>query len=80
MLKRGMTPHQKIEFLHGVCFLAFLASRALGASAFDTLGDRGVMHEAIHAMEHGRPGRKDMVTMLAALERKVPGYWPGTGA
>lgn len=79
MLKAKMTPKQKMQFLHGVCFLSFLAQRALGVSAFDILGDRGLMHEAIHAMEHGRPARKELAQALATVERKIPGYWPGTG-
>ena len=77
MLKTRMTHTQKLEFLHGTCFLCFLASRSLGASVFETLGDNGLMHEAIHAMSHGRPTRTHLAEMLAPIERKVPGYWPG---
>ena len=80
LLKPRMTPKQRVQFLHAVTFLAFVYGRSRGADLFTLLGDEGLVHQAVHAMQHGWPPRAELRETLRHFERRTPGYtgrWSG---
>lgn len=80
LLKARMTPAQRVEFLHAVVFLAFVYGRSRGADLCTLLGDEGLVHQAVHAMQHGSPPRAALAETIRHFERRTPGYvgrWTG---
>lgn len=67
----------RLEFIHAVTFLSFLAVRSKVIRAdLGVLGDGGILHEAIHCMQFGRPSRNKLREWLQGIEAAVPGYVP----
>ncbi len=72
----GVTP----KTLHHAVFICWQAIRSGAASADDALGDCGLVHEMVHALQFGgeRPfvvGRQfsDLVEMARQIEGAIPG-------
>lgn len=75
--RKCLTPKRRLAIIHGATFLAYLASRGLKLRPWQVLGDNGFLHELVHCMAHGEPGRKETIAMVADIERRVPGYLRG---
>lgn len=62
---------------HLACFLGYIALKAGTMTLEDILGDRGVLHEAIHLL-CGDPSAhpQEVENGLARLRGAVPGYDP----
>lgn len=74
MRKRHLTPKQRLNVIHAVCFLSYLASRAMKMGPEDTMGDEGFLHQTVHSLSIGFPRRRQMIAYLEEIERRVPGY------
>lgn len=67
-----------LEVLHSICFLCFLAEESMTVTSFETTGDRGVLHEALHLFRSQDEGttREGLAAALEIVELEVPGFWP----
>lgn len=74
--RRKLTPRQRIDVIHNVCFLSYILQRSTGAPAQAILGDEGLLHQTVHCLQHGNPPRRALIDSLRHFERLVPGYWP----
>lgn len=67
----------RVDFLHAVTFLSFIAVRAKVIRAdIGVLGDQGLLHEAVHCMLGHSITKAKMQERLLAIESEVPGYLP----
>ncbi len=76
LMKRRLTPTQRIGVIHGVCFLGYILLRSYRAPVEGVLGDMWILHQVIHGMQFGFPPRKKLAEMVRHYERMAPGYWP----
>ena len=76
LAKRNATPQQKIETLHAITFLGYVALQSEAAEPWEIVGDNGILHEAIHLFEFGGRDRKRLVQMCRDIESRVPGFAP----
>jgi hypothetical protein len=69
------SPALMLSAVHGLVWLAHVATSAGTCTPADALGDRGWLHEAVHWMAM-RSGPEWTVTrdQIAAVERAVPGF------
>ena len=63
--------------LHKLTFLAWIAIESGQRSVRQVLGDRGILHQAIHWMADIPLGREKFLEEVRDLERDIPGYRPG---
>ena len=63
--------------IHQACFLGYVALKAGTITAEELLGDKGILHEAIHLMCGDPDANPEAIEEgLARLRTKVPGYVP----
>lgn len=78
--KSRRLPSKKIEAIHAVCFLCFVAVRSGVVHVVDVLGDQGLLHDTIHLMEFGRTTNplivdpKKLIAKIREIERATPGF------
>lgn len=72
--KRSLSPKQRMDIIHGTCFLSYLLMQSAKAPPSGILGDEGLLHQVIHSMSFGRPSRKQLIETMIYFERQVPGY------
>lgn len=78
--RRSMTKQQALDAVHGCTFLGFLALKSGRANVDEVLGDRGFVHETIHAVQFGRAsqglsvGRREYAEVIKCWEFKIPGF------
>jgi hypothetical protein len=72
--RRSPTKRQALDAIHALTFLCQLAIAGGLLKAGDVLDDCGLLHDAVHALSHGRPRRAEIIARIEALERLVPGY------
>lgn len=70
-------PEDLASRAHYVCFLSMIALRAKTVNPDSVLGDRGLLHEIIHAIcGVGDMDQSTFESQIRSLERLVPGYSP----
>ena len=74
LIRRSMSPAQKLNFVHSVTFLSFLLAQSIGAPPHGLLGDEGLLHQAIHSMSIGWPRREPLRAIVRNFESRVPGF------
>lgn len=74
MAKRSLTTRQRMDVIHGTCFLSYLLMQSMKTSPAAVVGDEGILHQVIHSMSFGRPSRKELIDTLRHYEQLVPGY------
>lgn len=75
-----------IDLAHAVTWLSFLATSSGVCGVHETLGDTGVLHQAIHDLDalerapnEDHSERVDhLVRLLQSIEGQIPGYLPAT--
>lgn len=74
LAKRSMTAKQRMDVIHGTCWLSYLLMQSMKVAPAATVGDEGILHQVIHSMSSGRPSRKALIDTLRHYEQLVPGY------
>lgn len=74
LAKRSLTPKQRMDVIHGTCWLSYLLMQSMKTPPADTVGDEGILHQVIHYMSSGQPRKQGLIDSLRHYEHLVPGY------
>jgi hypothetical protein len=74
MVKAAMRWPERMECLHAISFLCYMALQAKVVQPYEVLGDQGVLHEAVHQFLYGGRRGPWIKRELERIEGLIPGY------
>ena len=74
MIRAGLIWSKRMEAMHAITFICYMALQAKVVEPYEVLGDEGVLHQAIHQFLYGGTKLAWLRRELERIEGLIPGF------